>query len=207
MTSNSSHGPKKYSATKWPDSGKEKLTMRHSNVVYVIIRLPSADGPLLLLRRHEKWGDWSLVGGHVEEWEMDEWGLAAAREATEELDPLVNGQDFVVAPIHAKPIVWGPEASRSAQGQRTIYHIQYYVLTFLRDPVVLLSRLPATEFLLVLECEIGSAEQSFGRPVHRAYRFLQGDLDVVPRAWVEELDLQALPPSMHSSSRVVGQHR
>jgi hypothetical protein len=181
--------------------------MRHSNVVYILIRLPTVDGPSLLLRRHEKWGDWSLVGGHVEEWETDEWGLAAAREATEELDPLVNGQDFVVAPIHANPIVWGPEASRSAQGQRTIYHIQYYVLTFLRDPVALISRLPAENFLLIPEREIGSTEQAFGRPVRRAYQFLQGDLDVVPRAWGEELDLQALFPNIQPSSRGVGPHR
>lgn len=182
--------------------------MRHSNVVYVLILLPTVDGPSLLLRRHEKWGDWSLVGGHVEEWEMDDWGLAAAREATEELEPLVNGQDFVVASIHAEPITWGPEASRSAQGQRTIYRIRYYSLTFLRDPVALLGRLPATQFLLVPEREIGSTEHAVGRPVHRAHRFLHGDLGVVvPRAWDEELDLRALPPSMQPSRRALDQHR
>jgi hypothetical protein len=180
--------------------------MRHSNVVYILIRLSVADGPSLLLRRHEKWGDWSLVGGHVEEWEMDDWGLAAAREASEELEPLVNGQDFVVAPIHPEPITWGPEPSRSAQGQRTIYRIQYYSLTFLRDPVVLLRRLPASEFLLVPERELGSTEHTFGRPVHRAYRFLQGDRNV-PRAWHEKLDLQALPPSMQLSSPVLDEQR
>lgn len=181
--------------------------MRHSNVVYVLIRLPTVDGPSLLLRRHEKWGDWSLVGGHVEEWEMDKWELAAAREATEELHPLVNGQDFVVAPIHAQPIVWGPEASRSAQGQRTIYHIQYYVLTFLHDPMALIGQLPAGQFLLVPEREIGSTEHAFGRPVHRAYRFLQGDLDVVPRAWRKELNLHDLPPNVQRSSRIPDEHR
>lgn len=180
--------------------------MRHSNVVYVLIRLPTVTGPSLLLRRHEKWGDWSLVGGHVEEWEMDDWGLAAAREATEELEPLVNGQDFVVAPIHPEPITWGPEASRSAQGQRTLYHIQYFTLTFLRNPVELLGQLPATQFLLVPEREIGSTEQAFGRPVHRAHRFLHGDLNMVPRAWGEELDLQTLLPSMQPSRRALGQH-
>ena len=91
--------------------------IRHSYVVYVLIRLPTLEGPSLLLRRHKKWGDWSLVGGHVEEWEMDDWGRAAAREASEELEPLVSGQDFVVRPIHPEPIVWGPEPSRSNQGQ------------------------------------------------------------------------------------------
>jgi 8-oxo-dGTP pyrophosphatase MutT (NUDIX family) len=180
--------------------------MRHSYVVYVLIRLPLLEGPSLLLRRHEKWGDWSLVGGHVEESEMDDWGLAAAREATEELAPLVNGQDFVVAPIHDEPITWGPEPSRSAQGERTIYRIQYYTLTFLRDPVELLGRLPPTEFLVVPERELGSTEYAFGRPVRRAHRYLHGDIKVVPRAWNEELDRLALPPSMQPSRRLLDQH-
>jgi 8-oxo-dGTP pyrophosphatase MutT (NUDIX family) len=170
--------------------------MRHSNVVYVLIRLSTADGPALLLRRHEKWGDWSLVGGHVEESELDDWGLAAAREATEELEPLVTGEDFVVTPIHAEPITWGPEASRSAQGERTLYHIQYYTLVFLRDPVALLGRLPTSEFRLVPEREIGAAEHALGSPVHRARRFLQGGLEAVPRAWAQELDPEALPAGL-----------
>ena len=89
--------------------------MRHSHVVYVLIRLPTLDGPVQLLRRHEKWGDWSLVGGHVEDDEMDDWAAAAVREAKEELEPLVPGEDFRVTPMHAEPFVWGPEASRSAR--------------------------------------------------------------------------------------------
>lgn len=170
--------------------------MRHSNVVYVLIRLPTAAGPWLLLRRHRKWGDWSLVGGHVEEWELEDWGLAAAREAAEELEPLVTGEDFVVTPIHDEPITWGPEASRSAQGERTIYRIQYYTLAFLRDPVALLGRLPANEFLLIPEHELGSSEHMLGSPVHRARRFLHGGLEAVPRAWAQELDPRALPSEL-----------
>jgi 8-oxo-dGTP pyrophosphatase MutT (NUDIX family) len=160
----------------------------------------------LLLRRHKKWGDWSLVGGHVEESEMDDWSRAAAREATEELEPLVNNHDFVVTPIHREPITWGPEPSRSAHGERTTYHIQYYTLKFLRDPVALLVRLPATEFLLVPERELVSTEHAFGKPVHRAHEFLHGDLAAVPPAWDKALDLLALPPSMHPSRRVLDQH-
>jgi hypothetical protein len=170
--------------------------MRHSHVVYVLIRLPLPGGPSLLLRRHEKWGDWSLVGGHVEEWEMEDWGLAAAREATEELAPLVSGQDFVVQPIHPEPIKWGPEPSRSTQGQRTIYHIRYYTLVFLRDPVTLLGRLPAAEFLLVPERAIDSTGDVLGSPVHRARRFLQGGFDAAPRAWPGELDPRAFPAGL-----------
>jgi ADP-ribose pyrophosphatase YjhB (NUDIX family) len=170
--------------------------MRHSHVVYVLIRLPTEGGSALLLRRHQKWGDWSLVGGHVEEWEMNDWRLAAAREADEELEPLATGQDFLITPIHAEPITWGPEPSRSAQGERTVYHIQYYALTFLRDPVSLLARLPATEFLLVSEHELDSTRHALGRPVHRAHRFLSGGLKTVPCAWNAKLDLQALPAGM-----------
>ncbi len=180
--------------------------MRHSNVVYVLIRLPTMDGPSLLLRRHEKWGDWSLVGGHVEEWEINDWSHAAAREATEELEPLVSGRDFIVAPIHPKPITWGPEPSRSAKGQRTIYQIQYYALPFLGDPVALLRSLPATDFLLVPERELASTEHTFGTPVHRAREFLLGNHDAVPFAWKENLDVVALLPSMQLSSRVLEQH-
>lgn len=180
--------------------------MRHSHVVYVLIRLPTVGGPSLLLRRHEKWGDWSLVGGHVEEWEMDDWSLAAAREAAEELEPLVRGQDFDVSPLETGPITWGPEASRSAQGERTVYHIQYYTLTFLRDPVALLGQLPLSEFLLVRECQLGSMGAAFGRPVHRAHRILHGGFDAVPRAWNQELDLEALPSSMQPSARALAQH-
>lgn len=170
--------------------------MRHSNVVYVLIRLPTVDGPSLLLRRHEKWGDWSLVGGHVEEWEMDDWGLAAAREATEELEPLVNGQDFVVKPITSEPITWGPEPSRSAKGQRTVYHIKYYTLTFLRDPVELLARLPATEFLLVPERALDSAGHTLGSPVHRARHCLDGGFEAAHRAWTGELDSRTFPAGL-----------
>ena len=170
--------------------------MRHSNVVYVLIRLPTVDGKSLLLRRHKKWGDWSLVGGHVEEEEMHDWALAAAREATEELEPLVSGQDFVVKPLHTEPITWGPEPSRSAQGQRTLYRIKYYTLTFLHDPVALLGQLPATEFLLVPEREIDAAAHTFGSPVHRARHCLEGGFEAAPRAWAGELDPRAFPAGL-----------
>lgn len=148
--------------------------MRHSHVVYTLIRLSTPAGPGLLLRRHEKWGDWSLVGGHVEDWEMDDWAVAAAREAAEEMEPLVTGEDFAVEPLHDEPITWGPEASRSARGERTIYHIRYYGLTFLRDPAELLGRLCASDFLLVDEGALGSTPHALGNPVHRARRYLQG---------------------------------
>ncbi len=180
--------------------------LRVSNVVYVLIGLPTADGPSLLLRRHEKWGDWSLVGGHVEESEMDDWLRAAEREATEELEPLVNGRDFVIRPIHNEPITWGPEPSRSAQERQTIYHIQYYTLTFRRDPAELLSRLPAGEFRLVSEHELASMGAVFGKPVHRAQEFLHGNFNAVPLAWDKALHPMDFPQSMQPSRQALRKH-
>ncbi|MCA9709338.1 MAG: NUDIX hydrolase [Myxococcales bacterium] len=170
--------------------------MRHSNVVYTLIRLPIGGVTHLLLRRHAKWGDWSLVGGHVEEWELEDWRQAAAREATEELEPLVDEQDFTVAPLHDEPITWGPEASRSARGERTLYRIQYYRLVFVHDPVELLARLPQGEFLLVPEHALDSTEQPLGNPVHRARRYLREGLSSVPLSWGEDLDPRALPAGL-----------
>ncbi len=187
--------------------GDRDQGVRHSNVVYVLIQLPTANGPSLLLRRHEKWGDWSLVGGHVEKDEIDDWLRAAAREATEELEPLVSGQDFVIEPVTTGGrITWGPEPSRSAQGQRTIYHIEYYTLKFLHDPVELLRRLPAAEFRLVSERELESTDDVFGKPVRQAQEFLYGHPDAVRPAWDMVLDLQALPPNMQPSRRALNEH-
>lgn len=170
--------------------------MRHSNVVYTLIRVRVGAVPCLLLRRHKKWGDWSLVGGHVEPWEQEDWRLAAAREATEELEPLREGEDFSVEALHPEPITWGPEASRSARGQRTLYRIQYYRLAFHRDPARLLVRLPAEDFLLVPEHALGSTEQPLGNPVHRARRYLREGFDSVPLSWAEDLAPEALPAGL-----------
>ncbi|MEM9454908.1 MAG: NUDIX hydrolase [Myxococcota bacterium] len=172
--------------------------MRHSNVVYTLIRISVAGVPSLLLRRHDKWGDWSLVGGHVEPWEQDDWRRAAAREATEELEPLREGQDFVVESLHEEPVTWGPEASRSARGERTLYRIQYYRLGFRRDPVELLAQLPAGDFLLVPERTLGSTAHALGNPVHRARRYLQDGFDSVPLSWAEDLDPGALPTGLQT---------
>jgi len=180
--------------------------MRHSHVAYVIIRLPTIAGTSLLLRKHEKWGDWSLVGGHVEDWEIDDWSRAALREASEELEPLVAEQDFCVSPIHNEPFTWGPERSRSAHGERTLYHIQYFNLAFLRDPIELLSRLPAAEFILVPESAIDSEGNALGRPVHRARRFLAG-IEAVAPAWGKALDIQCIPTGMRRTTQDKGATR
>lgn len=171
--------------------------MRRSYVVYILVRLASPEGGWLLLRRHEKWGDWSLVGGHVESWEMDDWSAAAAREAREELDPLREGKDFAIRPIQSSPISWGPEPSRSARGERTVYHVQYYTLAFLNEPIQLLSQLPSKDFLLIPENTIRSSPHALGRPVYMAHQIFANGLASAPLAWQEALNTKDLPAGLY----------
>lgn len=106
--------------------------MRQSKLSLVLIRVDIEDRPKLLLMRHRKWGDWSLVGGHVEPEEGNDWARAAARECNEELAPLQHGKDFVLLPVLAVPDWWGPVDSKSA-GEPTMYTAQFFEMRFLRD--------------------------------------------------------------------------
>ena len=92
----------------------EPVTERHSDLALVLARVDVDGTPHWLLRRHAKWGDWSLIGGHVEPGEGDDWTLTAVREANEELEPLICGVDFVIEPLPLDVSSWGPVASRSA---------------------------------------------------------------------------------------------
>lgn len=107
--------------------------MRKSTLALVLIRVDT-DRPKLLLMRHRKWNDWSLVGGHVEPEEKNDFAAAAARECNEELAPLKRGKDFVLLPLLLRPVQWGPVASKSAGGELTIYTAQFFELRFLCDP-------------------------------------------------------------------------
>jgi len=181
--------------------------IRVSNVVYVLVRVPTAQGPALLLRHHAKWGDWSLVGGHVEEDEMDDWHHAAAREATEELEPLVNERHFVVeiGPVTNRRFRLGPKPSRSAQGKQTVYNIEYYILKFLKDPAELLRLLPQSEFRLIPEHKLESMADAYGPPVRVAQELLHDHPDAVPSSWDKVLDTSALGPMMQASGGALGQ--
>jgi len=107
--------------------------MRKSKLALVLVRVDT-DRPKLLLIRHHKWNDWSLVGGHVEPWEKNDFAAAAARECNEEMTPLKCGKDFVLLPLLVQPTEWGPVASKSAGGEPTIYTAQFFELRFLREP-------------------------------------------------------------------------
>ena len=145
--------------------------MRHSELALVLIRLKIDSEPHHVLMRHKKWNDWSLVGGHVEPGERNDWARAAVRECNEELAPLRFGEDFTLLPLLDQPLRWGPLASKSAGGEPTIYTAQVFALRFLRSPVECLARLPAGEFRIVRESEIVTGQQDpdtlTARTLHR----------------------------------------
>lgn len=129
-----------------------------------------------MLHRHPKWGDWSLVGGHVEQGEEDDWLKTASREAEEELAPLTLGGDFTVEPLPVE-LRWGPCPSRSAGGMPTEYRARYFVLRFLKDPREILDVLPESEFRLVPIDEVES-DEGVGHPV-RVFLAQPEDIETV----------------------------
>lgn len=128
--------------------------MRHSDLALVVIRLRISTEPYHVLIRHEKWGDWSFVGGHVEPNEKNEWARAAVRECNEELAPLKYEEDFTLLPLLDQPLRWGPVNSLSAGGEPTIYTAQIFALRFLRPPAECLMKLSGDDFRLVRESDI-----------------------------------------------------
>src|SRR5690606_27147061 len=113
--------------------------------------------PHFLLRSHEKWGDWSLVGGHLESFECGSWAAAAIRETQEELPPLRDRRDFVLVPIFSRPVGWGPEISRSAANEPTTYQAQFFAMELLGDPAAIFSRLQSHDLRLVSQADIERA--------------------------------------------------
>jgi 8-oxo-dGTP pyrophosphatase MutT (NUDIX family) len=118
-------------------SGPGPMTLRHSRISVVLFLLDIDGKPHLLLLRHLRWGDWSLVGGHIE---GSETPLeTAVRETEEELAPLRVGTDIRVAPLVTDPVTWGPVLSRSA-GAPTRYTVWFHYGVFLVDPTLALAR-------------------------------------------------------------------
>ncbi|MFT5357761.1 MAG: hypothetical protein ACI9KE_004998 [Polyangiales bacterium] len=167
---------------------------RISDIVYVVARLKSAERTYFLLHAHAKWGDWSLVGGHVESHERDDWDAAARRETNEEMTPLVVGRDMSVEPLIRETIEWGPEPSRSAGGEPTVYRSRWYSLRFLRDPMDCLAQLAGDDFLLIEEerLEAGTDTDITGL-FRRLSEGRSSGLRDLPFAWPEVLDLETLP--------------
>jgi 8-oxo-dGTP pyrophosphatase MutT (NUDIX family) len=169
------------------------MTYRTSRIAYVLVRLLVGEKDCFLLRVHRKWGDWGLVGGHVEDDELDDWRRAAEREANEELEPLRLGVDFSLEPLDNAPESWGPVPSRSTAGVPTKYCAAWFTLQFLRDPVECLSELPDEEFLLVeRDAALIAAGGDVTALLARLERELPEGLSSVPLAWPYQLDRAAV---------------
>jgi hypothetical protein len=140
-----------------PREGLAEVTVeaapRHSNVAYVLAKLRVRGDDYALVHAHPKWGDWSLVGGHVEPTDQT-WHAAATREVEEEMAPLRQGRDVSVEPLNVEPSQWGPVLSRSASMRPTSYRAEWYLLRFITDPLKSLAKLPASEFRLVRLADI-----------------------------------------------------
>lgn len=172
------------------------MNWRRSDLALVVARLLVDGRACLLLRAHEKWGDWGLVGGHVEPLEVDDWGLSASREVEEELAPLRVGVDVDVHPLPVPTSRWGPTPSRSAGNRLTVYEAEWFSLAFRRSPTVCMARVVQGRLLLVEQSVALAAEARSGITpllaiVHEA---LPGGLDSVPLAWPEEVAASLLPP-------------
>lgn len=171
---------------------------RESDVVYVVVRLEVDGRDYFLFRKHPKWGDWSLIGGHVEQNERGDWSVAASRETEEEMNPLRVGQDVRLSALLPDELEWGPEPSRTAGYQPTVYKSRWYWLEFLRDPAECLGELTDEGFALVPKTDLASLEGivATGLLKRIASRITYG-LDSIPYAWprnrpVQELDLRVL---------------
>jgi hypothetical protein len=156
--------------------------MRHSNLALVLIRIETNDEPHLLLIRDRKWGDWTVVGGHVEAHEGNDWALAAARECNEELAPLRHGRDFILLPLFSEPMNWGPIPSKSAGGEPTSYTAQVFALRFLTAPADCLERLPPGDFCLVPESVYATGRSASQDKVAAVARAL-GGLNRAAMSW------------------------
>jgi hypothetical protein len=156
--------------------------MRHSDLALVLVKLKIKSEAYFVLARHEKWKDWSLIGGHLESDERNDWARAAMRECNEELFPLRFGEDFILLPLLDQPIRWGPTQSRSAGNEATIYTAQLFALRFLKEPTDCLARLSRDQFRVVPESEVIGTEAYKEGMLSVASKAL-GSLDRVSFAW------------------------
>jgi len=159
---------------------------RHSNVAYVLAKLRLRGDDCVLLHAHPKWGDWSVVGGHVEPTDVT-WQAAAAREVEEEMAPLRYGDDIEVVPLDVPASHWGPVPSRSAGLRPTNYRAEWYLLRFKADPRELLARLPAGEFCVVRVADLAHAP-NLSSVIKRAAAVLPHGWDSLPLSWQGNLD-------------------
>jgi hypothetical protein len=156
--------------------------MRKVALAHVVAKFQAEGDSYYLLYRHRKWGDWSLVGGHVEPGEEGLWVRTAVRETEEELRPLHNRRDFILVPLLSKPLTWGPLRSRSAAGELTLYTAQFFRMVFRRNPLQLLSSSVGSDIVLVRGEEL-VAHEKVAETVRILDSALRGGLEEIPPAW------------------------
>lgn len=159
---------------------------RHSDVAYVVAKLRVRGDDYALLHAHPKWGDWSLVGGHVEPTDQTSH-QAAAREVEEEMAPLRHGRDVEVERLGVEASSWGPVPSRSASMRPTSYRAEWYVLRFKTDPMECLAKLPSNEFRLVRLSEIDRVT-NLSSVVEKVASLLPDGWKALPLSWPHNLD-------------------
>lgn len=172
------------------------MTTRRSELALVLVCVNIDGVPHLLFHRHRKWGDWSLIGGHVEPGEEKDWLLTAIREADEELTPLRHNVDFVIEQFPSmNQVEWGPVPSRAKGNVPTIYAVRYYWLRFVAEPVASLARLNPRDFVLVRLSDLQTAHTSItvSNTFERFAWALGPQLDVLPCAWPTSIHRDTLP--------------
>lgn len=178
------------------------MKLRQSHLALVIIKLRLIGEDFFLFQWHRKWNDWSLVGGHVEPNEENDWNLTAVREVEEELYPLKVDEDFIVCPLSEDPVSWGPVLSRSSAQSPTIYTAQWFVLRFLRDPTKALARLPVNDFLLISSQTIYGYKSRDGIAITDLCKYIPVALNAIPPSWPGQISQQEIPVQIWQSNRL-----
>ncbi len=167
--------------------------MREIELAHVVIKLRGSDDrSYYLLHRHEKWGDLTLVGGHVEPGEEGLWARTAERETEEEMAPILRARDFLLVPLLTRPVTWGPKPSRSAGGALTVYRAQFFRLVFRSDPASLLVPLAERGFTLLSEDQLAN-DENVGDLVRQLEKHLEGGLSELPAAWTAPVSPDLIP--------------
>lgn len=108
---------------------------RTTQAAYVVAKLRvrrlTSSKPAILLNWSEKWGDWSLPGGHLEAGET--FYEAAMREASEELATWRASDHYAVSTKEIFREEWRAP-SKSARGRQTNYVCAWHRIYFFCPP-------------------------------------------------------------------------
>lgn len=162
------------------------ILVRESKIASVVVRFMMAGDPYWLLRWHEKWNDWSLLGGHVEQHEINDWRATSQREVEEEMPPLRAGIDFEAVSLDVAPTKF-TASSRSHGGTETNYEVRWYSVGFLTKPANCLLRVDSRMFALCSEEGLRNGGQGIAQIVAIASSVLSGSR----RLWALTSELQS----------------